>query len=597
MATQSINFSDVMCYGSLIIDTTNTLSVETKLLNQLFQSLWDNNYLNAEKYVLDLLKFNNDNAKYNYLCADCYLWLHEEQGMSSRDKVEYYYINSLKIEPNNLECLLSYTRFLSSYNHSETNNNSKMMSLHQHIFSVFETKTYQYDPGCTDIDIMEVKFQKQWIMDFVLSHGYYNTDNAIVDFLGTLRPNFHRLLSLNKLFRTNHSYILLESYINAYSRIGNYSQIIQLLSNYNQKYNYLLKNHYHVCQYLWVYLEMGMFDKLRKKIHTITSFEYKPRKRSIIDKDKQYIIKPIVDAYHWLNNKIVCHGYLCLMYAYKQQSMSDKLVHNIFLRCQNLIQQYQKFLKKDQHKLSFLQRFQVLNIPLSMQFMNLCFVYLCVMNNCKSKHQQVVTILKSSRIYYEQLSFLEYSSIEHYVISLILFLYVSGLIVNNQDKYVQITDTGQDANIYFAKCLSLAKECIDNGTVSDEKLLLVSEPIWIHPIIPLSYYQLGLNAYKSHKFQIAFRFIKKAIGMTQDLDVIGNSSELLEKCRIGWMQRLCGYCKRTYSDMNRKNKCCKGCGLVFYCSKQCNKLNWKNKHKYECDKKWLRQVDHLKTIW
>ena len=53
-------------------------------------------------------------------------------------------------------------------------------------------------------------------------------------------------------------------------------------------------------------------------------------------------------------------------------------------------------------------------------------------------------------------------------------------------------------------------------------------------------------------------------------------------------QRSCKKEKRCYLCQSKKSECaelrlCSGCEQVRYCSRQCQKVSWKNQHRYECE--------------
>eukprot|EP01084_Bolivina_argentea_P290550 499094_1 len=605
--THLITFDDCLCIGQLIININTVGTIEKDLVTRLHQFLTDKQHLNAEKHLLTLLNINNNNAQYNFLCADCYLSIYfDNKTASLRNKIEYYYTKALQIEPNNVMYLHCYTIFLSHYDDPNINNNQKLIAYYSHLLSIFQTKSYQYDAKSTDIDYQELLFQRECLSQLVISHRMYNTYDTIFETLTKLEYQFKRLLSLRKLINSNQLYGLTQLYVNGYSRIGHYKKACQLLDEYNKKYNHFSTVIMNVCEYFGMYLEMAMYDKLKISLQIVSNFRYRhwewPEQ-----KDDEYHINPAVCHYFWFSNKIVGHAYLCLLHAYKKTRFSDRLINKISLRRQKLIKQYRGYLcnKKQHHPLFVMQDFDVVNIPMSIQFMNVCYVYLCMVKNVatnqRKKYEEIIQILRTIKINEDELSKNCQGQMGHIPLFINL-MYVLGLIINyvkRDHMWIEHSkNLDKDENFYFLKCLSYAQQCIDSDRNWNNKVSLVSECIWIHPNIPLSYYHIGANALKMRKYQIAFKFLKKSRNMTQDLEIINtNCKRLLQKCRKYWIQQICGYCGKKCEEISRRNRSCKGCGVVFYCSKRCSKLNWKAKHKYECDRTWLQPLNYLKIVW
>ncbi len=59
---------------------------------------------------------------------------------------------------------------------------------------------------------------------------------------------------------------------------------------------------------------------------------------------------------------------------------------------------------------------------------------------------------------------------------------------------------------------------------------------------------------------------------------------LLSKIHIPWivdqLDSKCYCCGKTTKSL----KLCSGCQTVYFCSKKCQKINWKKKHRYSCTK-------------
>ena len=47
-------------------------------------------------------------------------------------------------------------------------------------------------------------------------------------------------------------------------------------------------------------------------------------------------------------------------------------------------------------------------------------------------------------------------------------------------------------------------------------------------------------------------------------------------------RKRCCRCNEKQSKLKAKLKLCSGCGKLYYCNKHCQKIHWKNQHRYEC---------------
>eukprot|EP01084_Bolivina_argentea_P064003 116747_1 len=95
--------------------------------------------------------------------------------------------------------------------------------------------------------------------------------------------------------------------------------------------------------------------------------------------------------------------------------------------------------------------------------------------------------------------------------------------------------------------------------------------------------RLFLHCYRNNEYQIALRIMKKKRKkICYWLGVISQMTEnlphkLLEECQNVVCNR-CKQCKLVRS--------CKGCMKVWYCSRKCQKYDWKNGHRITCSNAW-----------
>ena len=68
----------------------------------------------------------------------------------------------------------------------------------------------------------------------------------------------------------------------------------------------------------------------------------------------------------------------------------------------------------------------------------------------------------------------------------------------------------------------------------------------------------------------------------------GRGFEALREARDAWKQekaeRTCAVCNKTAAEAGAEKalRCCGACGEQFYCSRECQRLDWKQRHKKEC---------------
>eukprot|EP01084_Bolivina_argentea_P046031 84748_1 len=82
---------------------------------------------------------------------------------------------------------------------------------------------------------------------------------------------------------------------------------------------------------------------------------------------------------------------------------------------------------------------------------------------------------------------------------------------------------------------------------------------------------------------------------------IKNIAVVYPKMKKRWKKQYkrikCGYCgKHEYLKSGKqvdKLKVCKGCYVVYYCNKKCQKLHWKKSHNIKCGKIWMQWNKNL----
>eukprot|EP01084_Bolivina_argentea_P233013 392553_1 len=216
--------------------------------------------------------------------------------------------------------------------------------------------------------------------------------------------------------------------------------------------------------------------------------------------------------------------------------------------------------------------------------MNICFVYLCITSKHGTFYLQDFDVLLTDKTNLTH----TYLNVHNGFPLFIYCTYILGIIA--RDKRIKCLSS--NSNCYFMCCLSEAQKYINEPRSMQQAVIL-------HPYIALSYYQIGINTANSNLYQIAFKCIMKAIKFGKDLSIIKNNCvSLLLYCKKNWREQNCSCCGLKNTNSNNKSlRSCKGCGEVFYCSRKCQKIDWKATHRYLCSKYWLNFGNYIHYVW
>eukprot|EP01084_Bolivina_argentea_P066378 120988_1 len=149
------------------------------------------------------------------------------------------------------------------------------------------------------------------------------------------------------------------------------------------------------------------------------------------------------------------------------------------------------------------------------------------------------------------------------------------------EKFSDLISNG--INYHHVKVLYVVRICVENCLYKRIKVLN----------------QLSVQCFE-HKELIALKLIKcsyklsngfievyeKYFVLTQPK--IWNNArymKLIQQFKNAWLNMKCNNCRIEYKLC--KLKACSGCMVVAYCSKQCQKVDWKLAHKEICNKSWL----------
>merc|ERR1712228_709186 len=126
----------------------------------------------------------------------------------------------------------------------------------------------------------------------------------------------------------------------------------------------------------------------------------------------------------------------------------------------------------------------------------------------------------------------------------------------------------------------------DRATTSFIKTMMYIMAIYFckshRELIP-SLMQFGMKYFEDGQYQIGLRVLIKGLQMKYDdfdQELRREALKQVKKYHQNvWNMKTCSNCGK-----NKKLNSCKGCLKVFYCSKRCQKNDWNNKHRVECDR-------------
>merc|ERR1711971_145770 len=105
---------------------------------------------------------------------------------------------------------------------------------------------------------------------------------------------------------------------------------------------------------------------------------------------------------------------------------------------------------------------------------------------------------------------------------------------------------------------------------------------------------LSRNCYQCKEFLIGYKVLrcayKLANGYIFPSFVNVNYLKKQRKYRRKYERMRCRHCDKHMVDL----KCCSLCMKVVYCSKKCQKIDWKQEHRKECDKSWQQTYPLLR---
>eukprot|EP01084_Bolivina_argentea_P193230 331545_1 len=522
----------------------------------------------AEEQALKLLELKPSLVSYIFLCAiiyDDYLLFAQLKPSDQiqllgyklpfkyqyyKSKCLYFIKKAMKMQPKNPIFLLFRAKLF-----------EKMMQ-HDLAITIYHKLRHllhddKYIEKCKsnkqfmDFNKFEVDFQHGYIFRFFL-----HTTSTEIDFLSVLNELFPRyvqiMASVSNDRKTDYHYIA-ATYAKFFSQFGKYQKSYQAFHlQYVKNSDPFVHQHISICL------------ALRK---------YKEAKKCILD------------AFHNRPDDLIsltqAHGYFFCTCA---EEKSFSCVDDCYKLCKKLIPCDDDNIEQ-RHRI--ILRFMIC----SMLYLFVCCAYQMVYSDvydhtvldqiatrsAKLWHQYIVSrfTVKLNNCPYNIQSWYQLEC--SYLIGMIFRMVHLISIKNKQTKFNQFIMDEKNINSsskMFQYCLQ-----IQNNYNCEYKF------VFLNPCVPLSKYHLGLNALECHQYHFAVKLMKSTRKMTKDIvEITDNYLNVIKECRNKMKEELCVNCKKKCGYL----KSCKGCMEAFYCSKRCQKINWKYKHRNVCNKLWLR---------
>eukprot|EP01084_Bolivina_argentea_P053108 97499_1 len=256
------------------------------------------------------------------------------------------------------------------------------------------------------------------------------------------------------------------------------------------------------------------------------------------------------------------HNYIHILYAYLYRLAAEIAIYNQWNQNKIMLRDVNRYvtrkLIKDEtnRNTKFEKEFGKIIASEEEEFAYICMIYyksVCKDQTCKQMFR------RQSR-YSEQM------------------WYISGIL--------SIAIDFEESIKSFMQCLMVSYEKYIRRENKDSVTFLKSD-------IPLSYFYSGLNSLKLEQYQIAIKLFRKAHQITKDIKIINrNHKQFIKKCKVEIGGKRCDYCGVT----GKKLRSCKGCAIRFYCSRICQKMDWKiENHRAKCSKFWIGKYEIIAT--
>eukprot|EP01084_Bolivina_argentea_P071843 130528_1 len=107
----------------------------------------------------------------------------------------------------------------------------------------------------------------------------------------------------------------------------------------------------------------------------------------------------------------------------------------------------------------------------------------------------------------------------------------------------------------------------------------------------MSLKSLVINCYRNKEYLIGMNILRRLYQLCKGyiLPTFVNTTyhRWKKKFKNKWRKVKCAYCHQKNREMISL-KSCKGCMKIFYCTRLCQKMHWKQYHKSKCDLQWVQ---------
>eukprot|EP01084_Bolivina_argentea_P108025 193079_1 len=567
-----------------------------KALNQ------NKKYTQVAKYATLLLNSNAENEQINFLYAIVFTYIVSELiTEKEHNQIEYKrhyeksincYKKILDMQPNNHMYLLQFGSAL-----CRGGGDLEMaVKCFCKLKVLFHNKLNEMEYPNNLIEI-EISFQFEYLRCLVLQNnlGYH----AILSEFNELYSSFDMLQQitrytfdkdmLQQIIVHKIKMFCRRLYLLGYSKIGEYNRVFTLLQQFGEQSVCFGKNGFEINIIMPIYLEMGKYTEAHVYTNTLMRWS------NIFKGKESEIVTNKNICLNFVQN-ILLHGYICLLFSKNKSKLSTVIVDKMYKSYHELMVVYNEYKMRLTKELYH-------SCILAVDFMKVCLVLLFYSHDPNKQFSFTQMLLKSIKVHHWS-DFDKFKLGESSLVTLFqtesfqggfygnnvndafpmqcYIVYILKLIADkcNKSKYVTKYDRG------CFLCLQMLQQYAS-------KFKSVTNIIFMHPCVALSYLEIGTYAYNHNLFQVSLKFLKKSMHMGKDLILIKNNcKKLIMKCSMKWKTMKCSNC----GIKKQRPKCCKGCCEVFYCNKSCQKIDWKNKHRNQCTKQWLKYIQLLDTV-
>ena len=515
----------------------------------------------AIKYARKLLKIRPESAEYNFWMATFY-YDHSIEGYHfpnrnpvSESNYKYHLRKALKIKPNH-PIFLEH-RGISFWTAKD---GRSALSEYKKVKKLLTAPNYlQQYKHSLDIYKFEINFQKRYISACTRVNDYKMLSKTLNEFY----PRFIELsnhIDDALYYSVQHT---ANTYIRWFCHQGRLRKAYQAYLLQNELKNITKITMRNTEIHFILLVSLGKYQKAEKRILYIL--------KNINN------ISSIKNEQQRRQNIMLLNIFLCYIYAGDNR---EKGMSQIMNEMNQMMDTLDKFTEKHGDQ-QFMDALTFLKFAV-------CHLWLCHMielNYLASTKEMcepyMLKLMSTIELALKSDTEIRTSPFLHFLIAkvrLILFLNVDKNVFNGMNGYYSVIQ-----QFIWALLMS-----IDGGEFEKVKRPYITDPNYyvlkprITPFVPLSFYYLGVVTMKTKQYQIAVIALKLSQKLGNEIALIQSEcGKLLKRAMKKWRQQTCANCG-THSKL----KSCSGCGAVAYCSRLCQKLDWKQ-HATQCTKLWI----------